>query len=60
MVLGSSREHLALGLQDHQHRLPLCLVLPQVPKQVLILRLVLSDPLQATFHEALYVLRVQS
>jgi hypothetical protein len=59
VVLGSTRQDLALILQNHQHRLPLALVFPLVPEQVLILRLVLADPLQAPFDEPLYVFRIQ-
>jgi hypothetical protein len=59
VVLGSTRQDLALRLENHQHRLPFALVFPQVPEQILIPRLVLANPLQATFDEPLYVLRVQ-
>jgi hypothetical protein len=45
-ILGSTRGHLALGLQHHRHRLPLVPVLSQVPEEDSTLRLAPVDPLQ--------------
>ena len=53
VVLGSTRQDLAVGLQCLKHRLPLALVFLQVPEQVLVVRLVLAYPLQTPFDETL-------
>jgi hypothetical protein len=55
----SARTDLAVRLEGLEHRFPLSLVFPQIPEEVLILRLVLANPLPVPFVKPLYVLRVQ-
>ena len=44
--------HLAVGLQALYHHIPLGLVLPEVPEELFLIRMIHADPLQASLHEA--------
>jgi hypothetical protein len=46
------RPYLTVGLEAFYHHIPLSLVLPQVPKELLLFTVILADPLQASLHEA--------
>jgi hypothetical protein len=46
----SARPDLTVCLEGLKHRLPLSLVLPQVPEQLLLVRILLADPFQALLH----------
>ena len=44
--------YLTVGLKTFYHHIPLSLVLPQVPNELLLFTVILADPLQASLHEA--------
>src|SRR5215212_6006690 len=56
----SSRPDLAVSLEAFYHYLTLSLVLPEIPEDLFLIWVVLTDPLKAALHEALEVSRVES
>ena len=49
---GPAPPDLTVGLEAIYHHIPLGLVLPEVPKELLLFTVILADPLQASLHEA--------
>ena len=60
MIRRPPRSDLAVGLQALYHHLPLGLVIPEVPEELFLIRIILADPLKASLHEALDVPLVES
>jgi hypothetical protein len=54
-----SRPDLAVGLQALYHYLPLSLVIPEVTEELLLLRVVLTNPLQASLYPTIYIVRIK-
>jgi hypothetical protein len=54
------RSDLTVGLEAIYHHLPLGLVLPEVPEELFLIRIILADPLQASLYPTLHVPLVES
>jgi hypothetical protein len=51
---------LAVGLEALYNHISLGLVIPEVPEELFLIRIILADPLKASLHEALDVPLVES
>ena len=60
MIRRSHRSVLTVGLDAFYHYVPLGLVIPEVPEELFLIRIILVDPLKASLHETLDVLLVES
>jgi len=49
------RSDLAVGLEAFYLHLPLDLVIPEVPEELFLIRIILADPLKASLYPTLYV-----
>jgi hypothetical protein len=60
MIRRSPRSDLAVGLEAFYHHIPLGLVIPEVPEELFLIRIILTDPLKASLYPTLYVPLVES
>jgi len=59
VLSGSARPDLTVGLEAFQYHFPLGFIPPEVSEDLFLIRIILTDPLKTTFHEALYVVWIK-
>jgi hypothetical protein len=60
MIRRSHRSVLTVGPEAFYHHIPLGLVIPEVPEELLLIRIILTNPLKASLYPTLYVPLVES